>query len=82
MVDEQTHVHDVSSQVSADVNEQSDAWTAHKTEAGVVYYYNTLTGESTYDKPPGFKGEVFTILVSLKQLVFSFPNIINFYPWF
>ncbi|XAR53216.1 hypothetical protein NMG60_11021678 [Bertholletia excelsa] len=39
------------------VNEQFDAWTAHKTETGVVYYYNALTGESTYEKPAGFKGE-------------------------
>ncbi|KAM1540942.1 hypothetical protein PS1_010930 [Malus domestica] len=39
------------------VNEQLDAWTAHKTETGVVYYYNALTGESTYDKPPGFREE-------------------------
>nr|XP_028947374.1 pre-mRNA-processing protein 40C-like [Malus domestica] len=39
------------------VNEQLDAWTAHKTETGVVYYYNALTGESTCDKPPGFREE-------------------------
>lgn len=39
-------------------NDQLDAWTAHKTEAGIVYYYNAVTGESTYDKPAGFKGEV------------------------
>jgi transcription elongation regulator 1 len=36
----------------------SDAWSAHKTETGVVYYYNALTGESTYQKPPAYKGEV------------------------
>lgn len=35
-----------------------DAWTAHKSEAGAVYYYNALTGESTYDKPTGYKGEL------------------------
>ncbi|PIN12081.1 Transcription factor CA150 [Handroanthus impetiginosus] len=34
-----------------------DAWTAHRTETGIVYYYNALTGESTYEKPSGFKGE-------------------------
>ncbi|KAG8369709.1 hypothetical protein BUALT_Bualt14G0042100 [Buddleja alternifolia] len=38
--------------------EQVDAWTAHRTETGTVYYYNALTGESTYEKPSGFKGEV------------------------
>ncbi|KAK7404355.1 hypothetical protein VNO78_05188 [Psophocarpus tetragonolobus] len=38
-------------------NDQLDAWTAHKTEAGIIYYYNAVTGESTYDKPAGFRGE-------------------------
>ncbi|XP_058090357.1 pre-mRNA-processing protein 40C isoform X2 [Magnolia sinica] len=37
--------------------EDADTWTAHKTETGAVYYYNALTGESTYEKPAGFKGE-------------------------
>ncbi|KAF0930238.1 hypothetical protein E2562_030880 [Oryza meyeriana var. granulata] len=37
--------------------QDSDAWSAHKTEAGVVYYYNALSGESTYQRPPGYKGE-------------------------
>ncbi|CAN6293176.1 unnamed protein product [Urochloa humidicola] len=37
--------------------QDSDAWSAHKTETGVVYYYNALTGESTYQRPPGYKGE-------------------------
>ncbi|XVF02932.1 hypothetical protein REPUB_Repub04eG0217200 [Reevesia pubescens] len=50
-------VHDVGTRVEAAVNEQSDVWTAHKTDTGVVYYYNSLTGESTYEKPAGFKGE-------------------------
>ncbi|KHG18458.1 Transcription elongation regulator 1 [Gossypium arboreum] len=49
--------HDVSTRVESAVNEQSDVWTAHKTDTGVVYYYNALTGESTYEKPAGFKGE-------------------------
>lgn len=40
------------------VGNQLDAWTAHKSEAGVVYYYNSVTGQSTYEKPPGFGGEV------------------------
>uniref|UniRef100_A0A0C9QX05 TSA: Wollemia nobilis Ref_Wollemi_Transcript_2281_3725 transcribed RNA sequence n=1 Tax=Wollemia nobilis TaxID=56998 RepID=A0A0C9QX05_9CONI len=38
-------------------NVEADSWTAHKTESGTIYYYNALTGESTYEKPPGFKGE-------------------------
>ncbi|CAL5212602.1 unnamed protein product [Lathyrus oleraceus] len=44
-------------------NDQLDAWTAHKTEAGIVYYYNVVTGESTYDKPAGFKGEAHQVSV-------------------
>lgn len=51
-------VHDVTTKVESAGNEQSDVWTAHKTDTGVVYYYNALTGESTYEKPAGFKGEV------------------------
>ncbi|KAK3021870.1 hypothetical protein RJ639_047792 [Escallonia herrerae] len=39
------------------VSEQLDAWTAHRTGTGAVYYYNALTGESTYEKPSGFIGE-------------------------
>lgn len=39
-------------------SEDSDLWTAHKTETGAVYYYNSLTGQSTYERPSSFKGEV------------------------
>ncbi|KAF5754224.1 putative WW domain, FF domain, WW domain superfamily, FF domain superfamily protein [Helianthus annuus] len=34
-----------------------DAWSAHRTETGTIYYYNAVTGQSTYQKPVGFKGE-------------------------
>ncbi|GAU36937.1 hypothetical protein TSUD_62060 [Trifolium subterraneum] len=44
-------------------NDQLDAWTAHKTESGIVYYYNALTGKSTYDKPLGFKAEAHQVSV-------------------
>ncbi|KVH95776.1 FF domain-containing protein [Cynara cardunculus var. scolymus] len=37
--------------------EQLDVWSAHRTETGTVYYYNAATGQSTYQKPVGFKGE-------------------------
>ncbi|XP_075516450.1 pre-mRNA-processing protein 40C isoform X4 [Primulina tabacum] len=37
--------------------EHLDAWATHWTETGTKYYYNALTGESTYEKPNGFKGE-------------------------
>ncbi|PIA35463.1 hypothetical protein AQUCO_03500079v1 [Aquilegia coerulea] len=38
-------------------NEEAEAWTAHKTDTGAVYYYNAVTGESTYEQPHGYKGE-------------------------
>lgn len=41
-----------------------DTWTAHKTESGTVYYYNALTGESTYERPANFNQEVITMLDS------------------
>ncbi|GKD31512.1 pre-mRNA-processing protein 40C, partial [Tanacetum coccineum] len=37
--------------------EQVDAWSAHRTETGIIYYYNSVTGQSTYQKPASFKGE-------------------------
>lgn len=43
---------------------QLDAWTAHKTESGTIYYYNALTGESTYERPVSFNKEVITMLDS------------------
>lgn len=60
-VDIRKQVEEVRTPDGAAVDEQLDAWTAHKTEAGAVYYYNALTGQSTYDKPLGFMGEVFTL---------------------
>lgn len=48
----------------------ADMWTAHKTDKGAVYYYNSVTAESTYTRPEGFKGEVtwqgFSCLPNLK----------------
>ncbi|KAF5195719.1 Pre-mrna-processing protein 40c [Thalictrum thalictroides] len=44
-------------------NEEADAWTAHKTDTGAVYYYNAVTGESTYEKPHGYKGELDKVTV-------------------
>ncbi|KAL7609464.1 pre-mRNA-processing protein 40C [Lactuca sativa] len=48
---------DNSKHVNAVGAEQLDAWSAHRTETGILYYYNSVTGQSTYQKPPGFKGE-------------------------
>ncbi|CAN1297695.1 Pre-mRNA-processing protein 40C, partial [Linum perenne] len=38
-------------------NEAADAWTAHRSDTGVMYYYNAVSRVSTYEKPPGFKSE-------------------------
>lgn len=57
-IDNNTHVNDVSVKDIAPISEQLDAWTAHRTETGAVYYYNAVTGESTYQKPSEFKGEL------------------------
>jgi hypothetical protein len=52
------------------VVEPADIWTAHKAEGGAVYYYNSVTGQSTYTRPEGFTGEVtwqgYSCLPSLK----------------
>ncbi|KAI4302110.1 hypothetical protein MLD38_037896 [Melastoma candidum] len=54
--DDGRHVHDLTTKNGNGI-EQSDTWTSHKTENGIIYYYNSSTGESTYEKPSGFKGE-------------------------
>lgn len=68
----------------APVKEQLDAWTAHRTETGTVYYYNALTGESTYEKPSGFKGEVLQALLSSLRIsgaiVFS-KGFLSLFPY-
>ena len=32
------------------------AWAAANDEHGRTYYYNTITQQTTWDKPPGFPG--------------------------
>eukprot|EP00850_Spirogloea_muscicola_P019248 SM000187S03865 [mRNA] locus=s187:38786:47393:+ [translate_table: standard] len=39
-------------------DEEAASWTAHKSGDGILYFYNTLTNKSTYERPPGFTGEV------------------------
>ncbi|GFQ05173.1 pre-mRNA-processing protein 40c [Phtheirospermum japonicum] len=56
-IDNSEHVGNAETKDIASAKEQLDAWTAHRTETGTVYYYNALTGESTYEKPSDFKGE-------------------------
>ncbi|KAJ9709550.1 hypothetical protein PVL29_001162 [Vitis rotundifolia] len=62
-IDDNKHVNGAGTKDGAAANEQVDAWTAHKTDTGVVYYYNALTGESTYEKPSDFKGEADKVTV-------------------
>jgi len=33
---------------------ESQPWQAFTTNDGAIYYYNTLNGQTTWDKPPGF----------------------------
>ncbi|KAI3698616.1 hypothetical protein L2E82_42294 [Cichorium intybus] len=55
--DSSKHVNAVGGKEEPAGVEQLDAWSAHRTETGILYYYNAVTGQSTYHKPPGFKGE-------------------------
>ncbi|KAJ8564843.1 hypothetical protein K7X08_001303 [Anisodus acutangulus] len=55
-VDSGKHVNDADAK-GASTSEQLETCTAHRTETGAIYYYNSLTGESTYQKPAGFRGE-------------------------
>ncbi|CAN4080945.1 unnamed protein product [Withania somnifera] len=56
-VDSGEHVNDADTNQRTSTSEQLETWTAHRTETGAIYYYNSLTGESTYEKPAGFRGE-------------------------
>ncbi|CAL5224177.1 g6817 [Coccomyxa viridis] len=37
---------------------EASAWIAHKAADGQVYYYNTLTNESSWEKPKDYAGDV------------------------
>jgi hypothetical protein len=67
--DNHNHLHHSGTRDNAAVSEPSHAWTAHKTDTGVFYYYNAVTGVSTYEKPPGFK-EVCTITVKYGKFLY------------
>ncbi|KAJ6720753.1 TRANSCRIPTION ELONGATION REGULATOR 1 [Salix viminalis] len=53
-IDNHNHLYHSGTRDNATVSEPSHVWTAHKTDTGVFYYYNSVTGVSTYEKPPGF----------------------------
>ncbi|KAJ9183220.1 hypothetical protein P3X46_007110 [Hevea brasiliensis] len=72
-IDEKDHIHDIGSKDNTANNEPLDSWTAHRTEAGLLYYYNASTGESTYKKPAGFKGEMEK--VPMQPTPFSMENL-------
>lgn len=38
-------------------NSESDTWVEGFTDDGLLYYYNTVTGESQWDKPEGFQSQ-------------------------
>jgi transcription elongation regulator 1 len=63
--------------LKAEASENADAWTAHKTADGTVYYYNSIKGQSTYEKPPSFKGEVMHLfqVVRICSLGIDFSGI-------
>lgn len=35
----------------------AEAWSAYKSDDGSIYYYNQVTGESSWQRPEGFTGE-------------------------
>lgn len=35
----------------------AEAWSAYKADDGSVYYYNAVTGDSSWEKPEGFEGD-------------------------
>ncbi|XP_022992104.1 pre-mRNA-processing protein 40C [Cucurbita maxima] len=62
-LDAHKHAQGMGQSESISLSKHSENWTAHKTESGIMYYYNALTGESTYEKPSGFKGEPDNLMV-------------------
>ncbi|CAL1381252.1 unnamed protein product [Linum trigynum] len=56
-IESKSHSLDPDVKGNATANEASDVWTAHKTDTGIMYYYNAVSRVSTYEKPPGFKSE-------------------------
>ncbi|CAI0431887.1 unnamed protein product [Linum tenue] len=56
-IESKSHSLDPEVKGNATGNETSDVWTAHKTDTGIMYYYNALSRLSTYEKSPGFKSE-------------------------
>nr|XP_043607929.1 pre-mRNA-processing protein 40C [Erigeron canadensis] len=55
--DDSKHMNAVGAKDESVPAEQLHAWSAHRSETGIIYYYNAVTGQSTYQKPTGFMGE-------------------------
>lgn len=52
------HVSNMEAVEVGEAENREEDWTAHRTADGRVYYYDSVSGKSTYERPAGFKGEV------------------------